>query len=117
MNSFKERRMLYKIITTGRKAEIEFNGRLTYSDYSLFRQITDILGESANQECVFNLSELEFIDSAGLGMLLLARDKIQDCRGHITLLNPTGQVKKMIELGRFDALFKITIEHQTQSIN
>jgi anti-anti-sigma factor len=105
--------MLYKIITTGQKAEIEFNGRLTYSDYSLFKQITDIIGESTNQECIFNLSALEFIDSAGLGMLLLARDKIQECRGNITLLNPSGQVKKMIELGRFDALFKIIIDHQT----
>lgn len=105
--------MLYKIITTGRNAEIEFKGRLTYSDYSVFKQVTDIIGESPNQECIFNLSELEFIDSAGLGMLLLARDKIQECRGHITLLNPSGQVKKMIELGRFDALFKISINHQT----
>lgn len=102
--------MLYKIITTGRKLEIEFNGRLTYSDYSLFRQITDIIGGSPNQDCIFNLSKLEFIDSAGLGMLLLARDKIQDCRGHITLINPSGQVKKMIELGRFNALFTINID-------
>lgn len=101
--------MIYKIITTGQKVEIEFKGRLTYSDYSLFRQITDIIGQSPNQECLFNLAELEFIDSAGLGMLLLAQDKIQDCKGHITLINPTGQVKKMIELGRFDTLFKIII--------
>lgn len=100
--------MLYKIITTGKKVEVDFNGRLTYSDYSIFRQIADIIGEIPEQECVFNLAELEFIDSAGLGMLLLARDKVQDCRGHITLLNPKGQVKKMIDLGRFDALFKIS---------
>ena len=101
--------MIYKIITTGQKVEIEFKGRLTYSDYSLFRQITDIIGQSPNQECLFNSAELEFIDSAGLGMLLLAQDKVQDCKGRVTLINPTGQVKKMIELGRFDTLFKIII--------
>jgi len=99
--------MIYKIIATGRKAEIEFKGRLTFSDYNQFRQITDIIGESPNQVCIFDLSELDFIDSAGLGMLLLARDKIQECRGKITLLTVSGQVKKMIELGRFDALFTI----------
>ena len=106
--------MIYKVIATGQKAEIEFQGRLTYSDYSQFRQITNVIGESTNQICVFNLSDLEFIDSAGLGMLLLARDKIQECRGNITLLNASGQVKKMIDLGRFDALFKISNSNQTQ---
>lgn len=100
--------MLFKIITTGKIVKVDFNGRLTYSDYSIFRQIADIIGEIPEQECIFNLAELEFIDSAGLGMLLLARDKIQDCKGNITLLNPKGQVKKMIDLGRFDALFKIS---------
>jgi anti-anti-sigma factor len=105
--------MIYKIITTGLKAEIEFKGRLTYSDYSQFRQITSIIGEFNKQECTLNLSELEFIDSAGLGMLLLARDKIQECQGNIILLNPSGQVKKMVELGRFEALFTIKNNHLT----
>lgn len=99
--------MIYKIKSTGPKTEIEIKGRLTYSDYGLFRQITDVIGVSENQVCHIDLTELEFIDSAGLGMLLLARDKIQECKGHIALINAVGQVKKMIELGRFDTLFEI----------
>jgi anti-anti-sigma factor len=99
--------MIYKINTTGVNTEIEIKGRLTYSDYGLFRQITDVLGTTDNQICQIDLTNLEFIDSAGLGMLLLARDKIQECKGRIALINAVGQVKKMIELGRFDSLFEI----------
>lgn len=99
--------MIFKIKSTGTNAEIEIKGRLTYSDYALFRQITDVVGTADNQYCQLDLTELEFIDSAGLGMLLLARDKIQECKGSIALINASGQVKKMIELGRFDALFEI----------
>jgi anti-anti-sigma factor len=100
--------MIYKLKSTGPKTEVEVKGRLTYSDYGLFRQITDVIGTSTNQQCILDLSELEFIDSAGLGMLLLASDKIQECHGSIVLLNASGQVKKMIELGRFDAIFEIS---------
>lgn len=99
--------MIYKIKATGARTDIEIKGRLTYSDYGLFRQITDVIGVVDNQVCQIDLTELEFIDSAGLGMLLLARDKIQECKGHIVLINAGGQVKKMIELGRFDTLFDI----------
>ena len=77
--------MIFQIKSTGIQTEIDIKGRLTYSDYGLFRQITDVLGETDRQVCTINLSELEFIDSAGLGMLLLSRDKMQECNGKVIL--------------------------------
>lgn len=89
----------------GSKTEIDLKGRLTFADYSLFREITTLFNEADVNDCLFDLSELEFIDSAGLGMLLIARDKLQSRNGQLTLRGAAGQVKKMIDLGRLDALF------------
>lgn len=99
--------MIHRIKSTGQKTEFELKGRLTYSDYNSFRQLSEVLGTVEGQMCTIDLSELEFIDSAGLGMLLLARDRINERKGNITLRGAHGQVRKMLELGKFDTLFQV----------
>jgi len=101
--------MQHTIKSTNQKVTVSIKGRLTYTDYNNFRQITDSLGQFDGQNCVFDLSELEFIDSAGLGMLLLSRDKVIENKGTITLKGSHGQVKKMLELGKFDDLFLMDV--------
>lgn len=97
--------MIYKIQNSGSQASIELKGRLTFADYSNFREMLQLLSELTIKKCTLDLSELEFIDSAGLGMLLIARDKVQSQSGLLNLRCAEGQVKKMLELGRFDNLF------------
>ncbi|HLD95758.1 MAG TPA: STAS domain-containing protein [Alphaproteobacteria bacterium] len=99
--------MIYKIQNNGASASIELKGRLTFADYSNFREMLQLLSELTIKRCVLDLSDLEFIDSAGLGMLLIARDKVQSQSGILNLKCAEGQVKKMLELGRFDNLFSI----------
>ncbi|CAO5674701.1 MAG: STAS-domain containing protein [Holosporales bacterium] len=99
--------MIHTIKSSGQKITIQIKGRLTYTDYNSFRQISEMLGTTEGQQCSIDLSELEFIDSAGLGMLLLARDKVFEKKGTISLKGSHGQVRKMIELGKFDTLFLI----------
>jgi anti-anti-sigma factor len=50
---------------------------------------------------------LEFIDSAGLGMLLIIRDKLNAKNGSVLLRGSQGQVQKMLKLGNFETLFVI----------
>ncbi|MBI1954310.1 MAG: STAS domain-containing protein [Proteobacteria bacterium] len=105
--------MIYNLKSIGNQTSIELKGRLTFSDYATFREMLQIFSENPVKKCFFNLSELEFIDSAGLGMLLIARDKIQTTKGHLILKGAQGQVKKMLDLGRFDSLFILEDEAST----
>ncbi len=100
--------MIFQVQSTGEKVDITFKGRLTFADYNSFRQILNLLGTNKEQTCNFDLSDLEFVDSAGLGMLLMAREKAYEVKGCVYLNGASGQVKKMIELGRFDSLFGIS---------
>jgi len=54
-----------------------------------------------------DLADVEFIDSAGLGMLLLARDEISKKSSSLTLKSPQGQVQRMFSVARFEQMFDI----------
>lgn len=99
--------MNYTLRTVGKEIHVDLKGRLTFADYSNFRELTELFGEHDTKECFMDLSELEFIDSAGLGMLLIARDKLRLQEGSVILSGAQGQVKKMLDLGHFDSLFKV----------
>ena len=99
--------MLYELKSTSPQMEIDLRGRLTFSDYSVFREISDQLNLYGPKSCLLDLENLEFIDSAGLGMLLIVRDKMTSKNGSVVLKNSQGQVKKMLTLGKFESLFTI----------
>jgi anti-anti-sigma factor len=53
------------------------------------------------------MDTLDFVDSAGLGMLLLAHDAAAEGRKSLVIKNVGGQVKKMFALAHFQKLFAL----------
>lgn len=84
--------------------ELFLQGRLTFSDNVVFRKIVDDLKDYSGSKCVFDLGGLEFIDSAGLGMLMLLRDATTGRPFSISIRAADGQVRRMLEIAKFDAL-------------
>lgn len=99
--------MNYTLKSVDQDVFIDIKGRLTFADYSNFRELTEQFSDISTKKCWIDLTDLEFIDSAGLGMLLIARDKIRLKEGDVILKGAQGQVKKMLDLGHFDSLFKV----------
>ncbi len=56
---------------------------------------------------ILDLSGLNWINSAGLGMLILARETAEKSDLKLVLRSPRGHVKSLLELGRFDKIFTI----------
>ncbi len=98
--------MDYRIVSTaGGRTVVECGGRLTFSNSTTFMRVAEELKATGDGHCwVFDLSGLEFIDSAGLGMLLMARDMAGQQNGRMLLKGATGQVEKALSLARFDEL-------------
>lgn len=84
-------------------------GRFTFSDNQKFKSILDMVRapDRPVHTVDLDLSKLEFVDSAALGMLLLLKDECATRNISLTLLNPRGQVEKMFELSRFQTIFNI----------
>ena len=92
--------------STGRTT-YRLKGRFTYADHASFRTILGAIGSGGVPEFAFDLSELEFIDSAGMGMLLLANDSAETAGVTLTLSRPSGQVRRVFEGQKFATVFTL----------
>ena len=54
------------------------------------------------------MKDVSFIDSAALGMLLLAHDEAKNNNKSISISGVQGQVKKMFDITRMNTMFTIT---------
>jgi HptB-dependent secretion and biofilm anti anti-sigma factor len=86
---------------------LTLSGKFTFADHPEFREILAKIGEDDVRQIVLQMSGVEFVDSAALGMLLLARDEAEKHNKSLILSGATGQVKKMFEMAKFSNLFTI----------
>ncbi len=92
--------------TQDKHAHIKLSGRFTYNEHESFQNSLEALLERELTEVTIDLSSLKFIDSAGLGMLLLMRDKIP-AHTHISLSGAQEQVRKILTLTHLDQVFTL----------
>ena len=62
--------MDYRISSNGGTTEVNLAGRLTFDENQQFLEIITEIAELGGSQTVLNLRDVEFIDSAGLGLLL-----------------------------------------------
>ncbi len=99
--------MEYQIDITKDIFKAKLSEKITFSDLDGFREMVKRMVESNSDSNIVDLADVEFIDSAGLGMLLLARDEISKVSSNLTLKAPQGQVLRMFNVARFDQMFDI----------
>ncbi len=87
--------------------EASLSEKLTSADLGAFRDLLSRMRESRCSVIVLDLAKLEWIDSAGLGMLLLAKDAAAKDNFQLVLRSPQGNVKSLLQLGRFDTIFNV----------
>jgi len=61
----------------GRTAVVMFDGGLTHAEFSSFSQLLDRLHTVEAERYILDLTGVDFIDSSGIGMLLMAQDHAQ----------------------------------------
>jgi anti-anti-sigma factor len=86
---------------------IALAGPFTFKDHHSFRALLDLLKASDTARYVLDLSRLEFLDSAALGMLLIADDEARGAGRSLTLRRPPTQIARLMELAAMDTLFTI----------
>lgn len=85
-------------------AIIHIQGRFDFSMHQAFRDAYKDMNTVRN--VVVDLTKVDYMDSAALGMLLLLREHLQSNSGSITLRRPTGDVRRVLDIANFSRLFK-----------
>lgn len=107
--------MDYKAQSEAGIMQVALSGQLTFADNLKFRHVLDLLDDETLSAMIMDFSSLDFIDSAGLGMLLLLRDECQARNVTLTISGAHGQVHKIFAISKFDQIFtfKNTGSHAT----
>lgn len=91
----------------GDKILFFLNGKFTFADNQAFRGVIECLKNKDANTVIIDLTDVDFLDSAALGMLLVAREEASKSGAELILENAVGHVKKMFELSDFNSMFNI----------
>lgn len=86
---------------------IALRGNFTFQDHHGFRAVLDALTVRSGGRKILDLQQVHFLDSAALGMLLIAEDEVTRRSGALILRNPSSQITRLFELSAMDSLLKI----------
>ena len=93
--------------TNGNVFNVKMSGKFTFSDHNSFKEIFSFFYDNSLSQIELDLAQVEFIDSAALGLLLIVRDEAKKKSKSVVIKAPQGQVKKMFEISRFYELFDV----------
>lgn len=93
---------------------IVLRGSFTFKDHHTFRAVLDALKAAGGKHKILDLSQIDFLDSAALGMLLIAEDETTCTSGMLTLRDPSPQVTRLFKLSAMDTLFRIEQTSEVQ---
>lgn len=83
-------------------ARLVLTGRFTSQDADIMRRLIAEVKSGPPRHILIDLTEVEFIDSAGIGMLLVFNGEASSAGAALALLAPTpgGQARKVLDLTR-----------------
>lgn len=98
--------MNYKTLNIKDGKEIVVSGSFTFRDHGTFFEIVSLIKSAQDKKIVFNMGECDFIDSAALGMFVIAHDEASSKGVALSIKGVKGKVKDVMYAARFDSLYK-----------
>jgi anti-sigma B factor antagonist len=92
----------------GRVAIVDISGRIVLGEEcaSLRKLVCDLLSDE-HKQILFNLAEVNYIDSAGLGQMVSAFTSVRKQGGELKLLNLTNKIHDLMQITRLYTVFDI----------
>lgn len=97
--------MNYKSIDIEGGKEIIFTGSFTFRDHDTFFEVISLIKNGNVEKIVFDLTDCDFIDSAALGMFVIAHDEASSKAVRLSIKGAQGKVKEVMYAARFDSLY------------
>ena len=73
-------------------------------------ELMELANEQVNNDvklCAIDISDVRFINSSGIGVLITILTKFRNIDGEVVLVNPSEQVKKLLIITKLNAIFTI----------
>jgi anti-sigma B factor antagonist len=63
--------------------------------------------QSQVKSCIIDISDLRYINSSGIGVLITILTKFRNKGGEVYLLKPSDSVKKLLVITKLNAIFQV----------
>jgi len=84
------------------------SGSLSFADTSEWNKMIDSMLEYESFEFMLDMSELTSIDSSGIGLMIVLRDRMEAADGSLTVVKPRDKnVVSILKLVNLQALFPL----------
>lgn len=97
--------MNYKTVNLKDGVEVQLSGSFTFRDHDTFFEVVSMIKTGYNKKMVFNFEDCDFLDSAALGMLVIAHDEAAAKEVALSIKGAKGKVKDVLYAARFDTLY------------
>jgi len=92
---------------------LDLNGRLTVGpEVSTFRERLQKLIDSRRTNIILNLKDVDYIDSTGLGALVMSYTSLQRAGGKIKLLNLSRRGIELLVMTKLTTIFEVFDDEQ-----
>jgi anti-sigma B factor antagonist len=91
----------------------DFKGSIVLGDSaSAVRNLVKGLLTGGHSQVVFNLKQVDFVDSSGLGVLILAHSNMQTAGGALKLANLSRRSMELLVLTKLSTVFEVFGDEQ-----
>jgi anti-sigma B factor antagonist len=88
---------------------VELKGRLALGRESQrVESIADELVRNGHLKVVMDLSGVDYVDSAGIGILALISGRMKEAGGHVAMVVPEGRVLQMLNLTQMNRILSLS---------
>ncbi|MFZ6002176.1 MAG: STAS domain-containing protein [Bacteroidota bacterium] len=78
-------------------------------------QLVEAVNEAVSHQlltCIIDISELRYINSSGIGVLITILTKFRNKGGEVFLMKPSENVKKLLVITKLNAIFNVVQSEQ-----
>lgn len=107
--------VLFDLVTTelGAWCLVAVTGELDLANAPRLRQEVHRLTAGGHARLVLDLSGVEFIDSAGLGVVVGALKRVRTQGGALRVVTPPAHVRRVLDLTRLDRILDLYPDAET----
>jgi anti-sigma B factor antagonist len=92
---------------------VDMNGRLTVgAEVGTFRERMKKLFDSGQRSVILNLKGVDYIDSTGLGALVMSYTSVQKAGGKVKLLNLSRRGIELLIMTKLTTIFEVFDDEQ-----
>ncbi len=82
-------------------------GDLTYANRAVFKAAVEKAKQAGCRQLIVNLEQVRFVDSAGLGLLVLVSQNFKLQQAQISILKPQSYVREIMSLANIPKMIPI----------